>query len=85
MKNRVFGNKKKLVVLDNMVLNVEHYEHDHPGGALLIRKSIGQDISKYIYGGFKLTALVQGAPYVHSTAALDICSHMAEAFIEGQE
>lgn len=66
MKNRVFGNQKKLVVFDNMVLNVDRYEHVHPGGAFFLQKTIGYDISKYIYGGYKFTMFVGKAPHVHS-------------------
>ncbi len=36
IKNAVFDNKKKIVVLDNQVLNVKSWESFHPGGKFVL-------------------------------------------------
>lgn len=47
-------NGEKLVVLDNMVLDIGGYAYAHPGGAHLINYNVGRDISKFIYGSYAL-------------------------------
>ena len=54
IKNAVFDNKKKIVVLDNQVLNLKSWESFHPGGKFVLMKNYGRDISKFWYGGYKL-------------------------------
>ena len=43
-----------MVILDDLVLNVEKFKCEHPGGRFLLEHSIGRDISKYFYGGYTL-------------------------------
>ena len=43
---------EKLVILDDMVIDVGSYMDEHPGGRFLIEQNIGRDISKFFYGGF---------------------------------
>jgi cytochrome b involved in lipid metabolism len=43
-----------LVILDDMVLDVEKFRNDHPGGKFLIDFHIGRDVSKFFYGGYVL-------------------------------
>jgi hypothetical protein len=45
---------EKLVILDNMVLDIGGFAYSHPGGAHLINYNIGRDISKFIYGSYAL-------------------------------
>ena len=45
------GNRK-LVVLDDLVLDVTRFANSHPGGRFLIEKNSGKDISKFFYGGY---------------------------------
>jgi len=47
-------NGEKLVILDNLVLDIGGYAYAHPGGAHLINYNIGRDISKFIYGSYAL-------------------------------
>ena len=56
---------EKLVILDNLILNTNGYERQHPGGKFTLIKNFGRDISKFYYGGY---ALVQskGAYGVHA-------------------
>jgi len=46
--------QKKLVILDNLILDVGEYMDNHPGGKFLLEHNIGRDISKFFYGGYGL-------------------------------
>ena len=37
-----------------MVLDVNEYMEEHPGGSFLLEHTIGGDISKFFYGGYSL-------------------------------
>ena len=37
-----------------MVLDIQKYKSEHPGGKFLINYNIGRDISKFFYGGYAL-------------------------------
>ena len=45
---------ENLSILDNLVLDLTNYAHQHPGGAFLIKYTAGRDISKFFYGGYGL-------------------------------
>lgn len=45
---------EKLVILDNLVLNVREFMTYHPGGRFVLQKTVGTDISKFFYGGYSL-------------------------------
>jgi cytochrome b involved in lipid metabolism len=47
-------NGEKLVILDNMVIDIGTYAYAHPGGAFLLEYNVGRDISKFFYGGYAL-------------------------------
>ena len=47
-------NSRKLVILDDLVLDVTDFAKSHPGGRFLIEKNFGRDISKFFYGGYSL-------------------------------
>lgn len=42
------------MILDDMVLDVNDYMEEHPGGSFLLEHTIGSDISKFFYGGYSL-------------------------------
>ncbi len=44
--------RKQLVLLDDLILDVSSYKFDHPGGMFLLQSLIGKDISKYFHGGY---------------------------------
>lgn len=44
----------KLVILDDLVLDVSQYISCHPGGKFLLEHNFGRDISKFFYGGYSL-------------------------------
>jgi hypothetical protein len=76
--NRIRGGEK-LLILDDMVLNVESFKADHPGGQFLIDFHIGRDISKFFYGGYVLENQSGMAPYTHSNLARSIVNSLAVA------
>ena len=47
-------NGERLMVLDNMVLDVSSFAYSHPGGQFLIDYNIGRDIGKFFYGSYIL-------------------------------
>lgn len=69
----------KLVILDDMVLNVERFRSDHPGGQFLIDFHIGRDVSKFFYGGYVLENQSGMAPHTHSNVARSIVNSLAIA------
>ena len=72
-------NGTKLFILDNFVLDLTSYIHQHPGGAFLLDQTIGRDISKFFYGGYTLDGNTMVKPgstnpalHVHSNVARKI-------------
>lgn len=47
-------NGEKLVILDDMVLDIGAFAYHHPGGAFLLEYNVGRDISKFFYGSYAL-------------------------------
>lgn len=43
---------RKLVILDDLVLDVEDFLPRHPGGRWNIEHNIGKDVAKFFYGGY---------------------------------
>jgi len=43
---------EKLVILDDMVIDLTYFAYSHPGGTFLIDFNIGKDIGKFFYGGY---------------------------------
>ena len=44
----------KLVILDEMVIDIGRYMNSHPGGRFVLQQNVGRDISKFFYGGYCL-------------------------------
>ena len=75
-------NGQKLVILDDMVLNVEKFIDQHPGGRFVLQHNIGRDISKFFYGGYSLEGNLGRRPaqgVAHSTYARRIVNQLAIA------
>jgi cytochrome b involved in lipid metabolism len=49
--NELVADGHKLVILDELVLDVGSWVSRHPGGRFVIKQNIGRDISKYFHGG----------------------------------
>jgi hypothetical protein len=67
---------EKLVILDDMVLDVRRFRSEHPGGQFLIDFHIGRDVSKFFYGGYVLENQSGMTPYTHSNVARAIVNSM---------
>ena len=61
--------RQKLVILDDLVLDVTNFANSHPGGRFLIERNIGKDISKYFHGGYSLEPLQKARNHKHSNYA----------------
>lgn len=75
---------RQLVILDNLVLNVGEFINSHPGGRFVIRHNIGQDISKFFFGGYCLEDNIPraAAGHNHSSYARLIVNQLVEAIYE---
>jgi len=51
---KLVHNGGKLCILDDFILDTERYASRHPGGQFLIEATVGRDVSKYFYGGYKM-------------------------------
>ena len=51
---------EKLVILDDMVLDVSRFMEEHPGGKFSLEHNIGRDISKFFYGAYQLENKASG-------------------------
>jgi hypothetical protein len=60
---------EQLVILDDLVLDVSGFAKVHPGGAFMLRQTVGRDISKYFYGGYSLETEDFPKPWTHSNMA----------------
>jgi stearoyl-CoA desaturase (delta-9 desaturase) len=60
---------EKLVILNDLVLDVTGFGHSHPGGSHVIEQNIGRDISKFFYGGYILSNGKYDTPHTHSNIA----------------
>lgn len=47
-------NGRKLMILDDLVLDVADFIEMHPGGKFVIEHTVGTDIAKFFYGGYCL-------------------------------
>lgn len=89
MKTTEFENEiaagRKLVILDELVLDVEDFIDQHPGGRFVLQHNIGRDISKFFYGGYSLEDNMGRQPafgYRHSSYARTIVNDLAVAHYE---
>ena len=75
---------RKLIIVDDLVVDVEEYITHHPGGKFVIEHCIGQDISKFFFGGFSLENNIDPKTkgYHHSYAAYMIVNELTVAYFE---
>jgi len=74
-----------LVIFDNLVLNLNGFERQHPGGKFNLTHNYGKDISKFFFGGYNLVQVKGKRPHHHSQSALDIVKTLVVGVIEGQD
>ena len=78
-------NGEQLVVLDDMVLDISKFIAHHPGGKFALQHNIGQDVSKFFYGGYNLDGNLGGAPapgHKHSNYARKIVNKIVVAQLD---
>jgi hypothetical protein len=76
------ANGRKLVILDELVLDVGKFTEQHPGGRFVLQHNVGRDISKFFYGGYCLEDNMGPTPsqgHAHSTFAKTIVCDLAIA------
>lgn len=81
--NEEIAKGTRLVLIDDIVLDVGDFVDQHPGGRFLISHNIGRDISKFFYGGYSLEDNLSGSGpaqgHAHSTYARKIVNNLAIA------
>ena len=78
-------NGRKLVILDDLVIDVGKFIDEHPGGRFVLMHNIGRDISKFFHGGYSLEDNLGGQPargYTHSSLARIVVNDLAIAKYE---
>ena len=75
---------KKLVVFDNLVLNLNGFENFHPGGKFNLVHNYGRDVSKFFFGGYNLVNSPKKQPHHHSQPALDIVKGLIVGVLQNQ-
>ena len=71
---------RKLIMLDDLILDVGWYADYHPGGAFVINHNIGREVDKYFYGGYALEEGMLG--WNHSNVSRKIVNSLAIGIIE---
>eukprot|EP00347_Sterkiella_histriomuscorum_P019560 403341168 len=73
---RINESGEKLVILNDMVLNVSKYMFNHPGGKFVIAQNVGRDITKFFYGGYQMENYGNQKPYFHSNVARAVVNQL---------
>jgi cytochrome b involved in lipid metabolism len=63
-----------------MILEVSRFLDEHPGGRFSIEHHIGQDVSKFFYGGYSLEGNV--IPHTHSNDARKTVNQLVVGYLE---
>jgi hypothetical protein len=71
---------RKLVTLDDLILDVEQYAEYHPGGAFVINHNVGREVDKYFYGGYALEDGMLG--WRHSNISRKIVNDLSIGVLE---
>jgi hypothetical protein len=72
----------RLVILDDLVLDVSGFAQNHPGGRFVIDNLIGQDISKFFHGGYNLEPSNGSPNHVHTSYARKIVNDLVVARLD---
>lgn len=75
----------KLMILDDLVLDVSEFYKVHPGGKFVIEHCVGTDIAKFFYGGYSLEDNMKpkpAYPFRHSNYARMIANDLAIARLD---
>lgn len=52
--NQKIRQGQKLVIVDDLILDISKFMDNHPGGRFSLERNIGRDVSKFFYGGYIL-------------------------------
>ena len=77
--NKRVDEGQKLVILDDMILDVRRFMLNHPGGKFLVEQNVGRDVSKFFYGGYSLENIIKVSPHFHSNVARNIVNQLVIA------
>ena len=69
----------KLVLLEDLVLDIRSFMNSHPGGKFALKHNIGRDISKFFHGGHALENFNGVKTHTHSAVAKTIANKLAIA------
>lgn len=83
-------NGEKLVILDNLVLDITDFLKMHPGGSFLLQQTIGRDVSKFFYGGYALDGnsndpSTPNQRHAHTNVARRIANRLVIALIDNRD
>lgn len=70
--NVLIAKGEKLVIIDDLIIDVSKFMHEHPGGTFSISHNIGRDVSKFFYGGYSLENVKKVKEYAHSAQAMKV-------------
>ncbi len=75
---------RQLMILDNLVIDVQEFINEHPGGKFVLQHNVGEDISKFFFGGYCLEGNLKGISpgHKHSAYARLIVNELAIAIYE---
>ena len=82
---------QKSCILDNVIMDLSGYFHQHTGGQFLLEQTVGRDISKFFYGGYQLDGNLDKRPgdqtmaHPHSNIARKIAYKHIVGVIEKRE
>lgn len=77
--------KRKLVILDQYVIDVNKYVNLHPGGRFVLEGNYGRDITKFFNGAYVMSE-TSGAGYrTHSPNAWLVSNSLSIAVLKGQK
>ena len=80
----VAKDRQRLVILDDLVLDVTQFADSHPGGRFVIERNVGKDISKYFHGGYSQEPLQNSKNHKHSNYARTIVNQLIVARYVGK-
>uniref|UniRef100_A0A7S3KIP2 Cytochrome b5 heme-binding domain-containing protein n=1 Tax=Euplotes crassus TaxID=5936 RepID=A0A7S3KIP2_EUPCR len=64
---KMLSSGRKLALFNDYILDISSFINEHPGGAFVMRATVGSNMGKYFYGGSSMETDVP--PYKHSSYA----------------
>lgn len=85
-KKLVEKDRKQLVIIDDMVIDISSFMFDHPGGRFVLQHLIGADVSKYFYGAYTYENYISDkTTHTHSQLARRKVGNLAIARLDNSE